>query len=196
MNLLLTGGQIGGIIAGAVIALIVIILICWGISARNKFVQMENQYEEAFHNIDIYLKKRYDLIPNLVETVKGYAKHESGTLQSVIEARSKAHSATTPAEKIEANAQLTQTMRNFNMVMERYPELKANTNYLDLQNQLKLIESELVNVRKYYNATIKQFNTKIRIFPASIIAGMMKLEKQPYFEIEDPEERKNVKVEF
>ena len=196
MNLLLTGGQIGGMIAGAVIALIVIILICWGISARNKFVQMENQYEEAFHNIDIYLKKRYDLIPNLVETVKGYAKHESGTLQSVIEARSKAQSATTPAEKIEANAQLTQTMRNFNMVMERYPELKANTNYLDLQNQLKLIESELVNVRKYYNATIKQFNTKIRIFPASIIAGMMKLEKQPYFEIEDPEERKNVKVEF
>lgn len=196
MNLLLTGGQIGGIIAGVVIALIVIIIVCWGISARNKFVQMESQYEEAFHNIDIYLKKRYDLIPNLVETVKGYANHEASTLQRVIEARSKAQSASTPAEKIEANAELTQSIRNFNMVMERYPELKANTNFLDLQNQLKNIEYELVNVRKYYNATIKQFNTKIRTFPASIIAGMMHLEKQPYFELDDPEERKNVKVQF
>ncbi len=87
-------------------------------------------------------------------------------------------------------------MRNFNMVMERYPELKANTNFLDLQNQLKSIEYELSNARKYYNATIKQFNTQIRTFPSSVIAGMMKLEKQPYFELDDPEERKNVKVEF
>lgn len=185
-----------GTIVGILLVLIIVIVVCWGISARNKFVQMESQFEEAFHNIDIYLKKRYDLIPNLVETVKGYAAHESGTLQSVIEARSKAQSASTPAEKIEANAQLTQTMRNFNVVMERYPELKANTNFLDLQNQLKSIESELVNVRKYYNATIKQFNTKIRTFPASVIAGMMHLEKQPYFELDDPEERKNVKVQF
>ncbi|MDE7306595.1 MAG: LemA family protein, partial [Clostridia bacterium] len=156
----------------------------------------QGQYEEAFHNIDIYLKKRFDLIPNLVETVKGYAKHESETLQNVIEARSKAQAATTPAEKIEANAQLTKAMHNFNMVMERYPELKANTNFLDLQNQLKSIEAELANVRKYYNATIKQFNVKIRTFPAAIIAGMMHLEKQPYFELDDPIERQNVKVEF
>lgn len=197
MNLLaLSGGAIGGIIAGAVVLLLLIIIVCWAISARNKFVKMENQYEEAFHNIDIYLKKRYDLIPNLVETVKGYAGHESATLQNVIEARNKANSAVTPAEKIEANAQLTQTMRNFNMVMESYPQLKANTNFLDLQEQLKSIEYELANVRKYYNATIKQFNTKIRTFPASIIAGSMHLEKQPYFELEDAEERKNVKVQF
>ena len=196
MNLLLGTGAIVGIAVGAALALILIIIVCWGISARNRFVKMESQYEEAFHNIDIYLKKRYDLIPNLVETVKGYAKHESGTLQSVIEARNKAQNASTLADKLEANAQLTQTMRNFNMVMERYPELKANTNFLDLQNQLKSIEYELSNARKYYNATIKQFNTQIRTFPSSVIAGMMKLEKQPYFEIEDPEERKNVKVEF
>ena len=140
MNLLaLSGGAIGGIIAGAIVLLLLIIIVCWAISARNKFVKMENQYEEAFHNIDIYLKKRYDLIPNLVETVKGYAGHESATLQNVIEARNKANSAVTPAEKIEANAQLTQTMRNFNMVMESYPQLKANTNFLDLQEQLKSI---------------------------------------------------------
>ena len=196
MNLLLGTGAIVGIAVGAALALILIIIVCWGISARNRFVKMESQCEEAFHNIDIYLKKRYDLIPNLVETVKGYAKHESGTLQSVIEARNKAQNASTLADKLEANAQLTQTMRNFNMVMERYPELKANTNFLDLQNQLKSIEYELSNARKYYNATIKQFNTQIRTFPSSVIAGMMKLEKQPYFELDDPEERKNVKVEF
>ena len=196
MNLLLGTGAIVGIAVGAALALILIIIVCWGISARNRFVKMESQYEEAFHNIDIYLKKRYDLIPNLVETVKGYAKHESGTLQSDIEARNKAQNASTLADKLEANAQLTQTMRNFNMVMERYPELKANTNFLDLQNQLKSIEYELSNARKYYNATIKQFNTQIRTFPSSVIAGMMKLEKQPYFELDDPEERKNVKVEF
>lgn len=196
MNLLLGTGAIVGIAVGAALALILIIIVCWGISARNRFVKMESQYEESFHNIDIYLKKRYDLIPNLVETVKGYAKHESGTLQSVIEARNKAQNASTLADKLEANAQLTQTMRNFNMVMERYPELKANTNFLDLQNQLKSIEYELSNARKYYNATIKQFNTQIRTFPSSVIAGMMKLEKQPYFELDDPEERKNVKVEF
>ncbi len=196
MKLLLTGGQIGGIIAGAVIGLLLIVIVCWAIATRNKFVLLENQYEEAFHNIDIYLKKRYDLIPNLVETVKGYAKHEQETIQNVIEARARAQSASTPAEKIEANAQLTQTMRGFNMVIEQYPELKANTNFLDLQDQLKNIEYELANVRKYYNATIKLFNTKIRTFPASIIAGTMHLEKQPYFEIEDPEERKNVKVQF
>lgn len=195
MNLLLSGGVIGGIVGG-VIGLILIIIVIWGICARNKFVQMENQYEEAFYNIDVYLKKRYDLIPNLVETVKGYAKHESGTLQSVIEARAKAQNATTTAEKIEANARLTQSMLRFNKLVENYPELKANTNFLDLQNQLKNVEAELVNVRKYYNATIKQFNTKIRTFPASIIAGMMHLEKQPYFEIENPEERQNVKVQF
>ena len=196
MKLLLTGGQIGGIIAGAVIGLLLIVIVCWAIATRNKFVLLENQYEEAFHNMDIYLKKRYDLIPNLVETVKGYAKHEQETIQNVIEARARAQSASTPAEKIEANAQLTQTMRGFNMVIEQYPELKANTNFLDLQDQLKNIEYELANVRKYYNATIKLFNTKIRTFPASIIAGTMHLEKQPYFEIEDPEERKNVKVQF
>ena len=195
MNLLLGTGAIVGIVVG-VIAVIALIIVIWGISARNKFVRFENQYEEAFHNIDIYLKKRYDLIPNLVETVKGYAKHESETFEKVVEARNKAQNASTPAEKIEANAQLTQTMRNFNMVMERYPELKANVNFMDLQGQLKSIEYELANVRKYYNATVKQFNTKIRTFPASVIAGMMKLEKQPYFELDNPEERQNVKVSF
>lgn len=193
MNLLLPVGGIIGIVAAVVVVLAIVI---WAIAAHNSLVNMQNKYEEAFHNIDVYLKKRYDLIPNMVETVKGYASHESGTLEKVIAARNKAQSAATTAEKIEANAELSQTIRNFNMVMERYPELKANTNFLDLQNQLKNLEYELANVRKYYNATIKQFNTKIRSFPSSIIAKCMHLEKQPYFELDDPEERKNVKVQF
>ncbi len=193
MNLLL---GVGGIIGIVVAVVVVLVLVIWIVSVHNNFVRMRNQYEEAFHNIDIYLKKRFDLLPNLVETVKGYAKHESSTLQCVIEARSKAQSATTPAEKIEANTQLSQAIKNFNVVMERYPELKANTNFIDLQNQLKSIEAELANVRKYYNATVKQFNTKIEMFPNSIISRCMKLEKQPYFELDDPEERQNVKVQF
>lgn len=195
MNLLLSTPVIVGIVVAVVLLLIVVPLI-WGISTHNKFVRMRNQYEEGFHNIDIYLKKRFDLIPNLVETVKGYAKHESETFQKVTEARAKAGSATTPAEKLEANAQLTQAMRNFNMVMEKYPELKANTNFLDLQNQLKALEGELANARKYYNGTVKAFNTSIQVFPSSIIAHFMKLEKQPYFELDDESERKNVKVSF
>ena len=193
MNLLLTTG---GIIGIAVAAVVVLIIVIWAIVTRNSFVNMENQCEGAFHNIDIYLKKRYDLIPNLVNTVKGYAKHESTTLQNVIEARSKAQRATTPAEKIEANAQLTRMIYNFNKVAESYPALKADRSFLDLQNQLKEIERELANVRKYYNATVEQFNKKIRYFPANIIASIMKLQKQPYFELESIEERQNVKVEF
>ncbi|MDE6597135.1 MAG: LemA family protein [Clostridia bacterium] len=195
MNLLISSGAIAGIVCG-VIGFVLIVILIWGICARNNFVRLQGQYEEAFHNIDIYLKKRFDLIPNLVETVKGYAKHESQTLQNVIDARAKAQAANTPAEKIEANAQLTKAMHMFNMVVEQYPELKANTNFLDLQGQLKAIETELAHVRKYYNATVKQFNVKIRTFPASIIARMMHLEKQPYFELDDPIERQNVRVQF
>lgn len=196
MNLLLGVGAIIGIVVAVVIIAVIIICISWWISARNRFVRLQNQCEEAFATIDVYLKKRYDLIPNLVETVKGYAKHESETLTQVISARNTASNAVTPAEKIEANAQLSQAIKNFNVVMEKYPELKANTNFIDLSNQLKNIESELANARKYYNATVKTFNTRKDIFPSSIIAKSMGLEKLPYFELDSAEERKNVKVSF
>ena len=195
MNLLLSTGAIAGIVVGAV-ALVVLLFVIWWFSTRNKIVRARNQMENAFHDIDIYLKKRFDLIPNLVETVKGYAKHESETFQKVTEARSKVQSAVTPAEKIEANAELTQSLRSFNAVFEKYPELKANTNFMDLQHQLKGIETELSQSRKYFNATVRQFNTYIQTFPACIVAKSMHCEQQPYFELDDPEERKNVKVSF
>ena len=146
--------------------------------------------------MDVHLKKRYDLIPNLVETVKGYAKHESEVLRGVTEARSNAQAANTAAEKLEANKQLSQALRSFNMVMERYPELKANTNFMSLQNDLRTIEGEIANSRKYYNGVVKAFNTKREKIPSSIVASIMKLEKQPYFEVDDAVERQNVKVSF
>lgn len=194
MNLLaLSTGAIIGIVAAVVVVLAIVI---WAICAHNGFVRFGNQSENAFHDIDVYLKKRYDLIPNLVETVKGYAKHESETFEKVVEARNKAQNATTPEEKIEADTELTKSIRNFNVVMERYPELKANANFMELQGQLRSIESELANSRKYYNATVAQFNTKIRLFPSLIIAKMMGLKNKPYFELENEEERKNIKVQF
>ena len=189
-------GWVIALIIVAVIVLIAVIIICWAISVRNNFVRMRNTSEEAFATIDVYLKKRYDLIPNLVETVKGYAKHESRTLEEVIKARNNAASATTTAEKIEADAQLSNAIKSINIVAERYPDLKANTNFQNLMNELRNIEAELANSRKYYNGTVKTFNTEKDIFPKSIIANMMKLEKFPYFELDSEEERKNVKVQF
>lgn len=194
MNLLaLSIGAIIGIVAAAVV---VIALIIWIIAAHNRFVGLDNQCESAFNNIDVYLKKRYDLIPNIVNTVKGYASHESETLLKVVEARNRAQSASTTREKIEADEELNRSMRAFNLVMERYPELKANANFMDLQNQLKSIETELANSRRYYNATVEQFNKSIKMFPSNIIASCMKLSKKPYFKLDSPEESQNVKVEF
>lgn len=189
-------GWVIALIIVAVIVLIAVIIICWAISVRNNFVRMRNTSEEAFATIDVYLKKRYDLIPNLVETVKGYAKHESRTLAEVIKARNNAASATTTAEKIEADAQLSNAIKSINIVAERYPDLKANINFQNLMNELRNIEAELANSRKYYNGTVKVFNTEKDIFPKSIIANSMKLEKFPYFELDSEEERKNVKVSF
>ena len=197
MFYLLLPGWVVPTIIGGVIALVVIILIGVIVGAYNAFVRMRNTCEEAWATIDVYLKKRYDLIPNLVETVKGFAKHESETLRNVIAARNLAMSAKAgSAEKINAENALTGSLRTlFNVVSEQYPQLQANVNFLDLQNQLKQIESELANARKYYNATVKQFNTKIQLFPASLVAGSMKNEKFAYFEVEE-EARKNVKVQF
>lgn len=197
MNLLLGTGAIAAIIVVAVLVVILLAFAIWWISTYNKIMRYKNTCEEAFHNIDIYLKKRYDLIPNLVETVKGYAKHESETLTTVIQARSAAQSAQTTAEKIEANNQLSAAMRNFNLVVERYPELKANTNFMNLQGQLSELEVEIAHSRKYYNATVKQYNSYIICFPANIVARRYKCQNQLYFELDNPdEERQNVKVSF
>ena len=196
-NLLLLGqgAAIGIGVGAAVLVVIVIVLAVW-ISLRNKLMRLKNQSEEAWATIDVQLKKRYDLIPNLVETVKGYAKHESGTLEAVIQARNAAIAAPTPNEKIEAEQALAGTLKSLFMLQEAYPDLKANQNFLELQRQLKSIEEEIASARKYYNAVVREFNTALVVFPSNIIARGMHLEKQKYFELDSEEERKNVQVQF
>ena len=188
----------GGI--GIIAAVAVIIgVVAWWVSTYNGFVRLKNKVEEAWATIDVYLKKRFDLIPNLVETVKGYASHESETLEKVVAARNIAMGAKTADEKIQAENNLTNSLRTFlNVVSESYPELKANTNFLDLQNQLKQIEGELESARRYYNGNVKSFNTKIETIPSSFVAKSMgeDYKKRPYFELDSAEERKNVKVQF
>lgn len=196
MNLLLSTGVVAVIAVVAVLLLVAVIIICWAIGARNGFVRLRNSCEEAFATIDVYLKKRYDLIPNLVETVKGYTKHESETLLNVVNARNRAANATTTSEKIEADAQLTSAIRSINVVAEQYPDLKANPSFLDLSAQLKTIESQLSEQRRYYNAMVKRLNTEKDVFPKSIVANMMHIEKMTYFQLDSDEERKNITVKF
>ncbi len=185
----------GTIILIVVIAVVVILLL-WFVGAYNGFVKLKNRVEEAFATMDVYMKKRFDLIPNLVETVKGYAAHEATTLQNVVEARNMAQNAKTVEEKIEGENALTGTLKTLFAVAENYPDLKANQNFLDLQNQLKAVEGDIANSRKYYNATVREYNTKAESFPSNIIAGMFHFERKPMFEVDSEEERQNVNVQF
>lgn len=180
-----------------IIALIVIaVIVVAVIGMYNGFIKLKNNCEEAFATMDVYLKKRYDLIPNLVETVKGYAAHEKETLTKVIEARNMAQGAATVEDKIAGENQLQGTLKSLFAIAENYPDLKANQNFLDLQNQLKKVEEDIANSRKYYNAVVKQFNVKCEAFPSNIIAGIFKFEKKAMFEVDAAEERQNVKVSF
>ena len=197
-SLLFTEGA-AGIIIGVIVLILAIAIIGWWIGTRNDFVRLKNRVEEGMSTIDVYLKKRFDLIPNLVETVKGYAKHESETLEKVVAARNLSMDAKTAEEKMAAANGLSSSLRTlFTAVSENYPELKANTNFLDLQQQLKNIEGDLESARRYYNGVVKSFNTKLELFPANIVGKRMGEDytKKPYFELDSAEERKNVKVSF
>ena len=194
-TLLITTGPIVGIVVAVLVVLLIVILVAAIIGMYNTLVRLRNTVEEAWSTIDVQLKKRYDLIPNLVETVKGYAKHEGETLEKVIAARNLAMTSSGDAKMAAENA-LTGTLKSLFALQERYPDLKANTNFMDLQNQLKMIENEIASARRYYNGTVKTFNTKIEVFPSNLIANMMKLTKRPYFELDSEEERKAVSVKF
>lgn len=181
---------------GYILLAIVVILVIYAIGAYNGFVRQRNGVEEAFSTMDVYLKKRFDLIPNLVETVKGYAKHESETLEAVIAARNKAASASTDESRLQAEGDLSQVMGRLFALTESYPDLKANTNFIDLQNQLKQIETEIAQSRKYYNGTVRDYNTKTETFPSVIIANIFGFKRKPLFEVANEVERENVKVSF
>lgn len=183
-------------IAVPIILGLIVIIGLWLVLSRNSFVSIKNQVEEAFATMDVYLKKRYDLIPNLVETVKGYATHESETFTKVTAARTAAMNATSIDEKIANENALSGTLKSLFAVAEAYPQLQANTNFMDLQQQLKMLEDEIANSRKYYNAVVRTMNTKVESFPSNLVASMFGFKKQPFFEVGSAEERENVQVKF
>ena len=182
----------GYFIAGAVL----IVILIWAIALFNSFKKLKIRIDEAFATMDIYLKKRYDLIPNLIETVKGYIKHEKETYEAVVTARNKSLLADTISDKKEGENQLTQALGRLFALAENYPELKADTQFTSLSQNLSGIEGEIAKSRTYYNAVVRKYNTLQEVFPSMIIARFMKLENKEYFEVSSPDERKNVKVSF
>ncbi len=178
----------------AIIVLIVLLLAFFAVT-YNALVGLGNKEKEAFSTMDVYLKKRWDLVPNLVETVKGYATHEKETFENVVKLRNSAYESMSPEDKIDINSKLTSGVSKIMMLAENYPDLKANQNFNELSKQLASIEDDIANARKYYNAVVRQFNDKVQMFPSNIVAGMSGYKVKKSFEIDDVE-RENVKVSF
>jgi LemA protein len=182
----------GLIIFVALVAVVIIMLV----SIYNSLIRLRNQVKNAWSQIDVQLKRRHDLIPNLIETVKGYMTHERETLQNITDARSKAMGADTVADKAKAESALSGAMSKFFLVVENYPDLKANQNFLALQEELTSTENKISFARQSYNDQVLFYNNKIEMFPSNIIAGMFNFNKEDFFEIEDATEREVPKVEF
>lgn len=172
------------------------VVLLWVIFSYNRLIYWRNQVKNAWSQIDVQLKRRYDLIPNLVETVKGYAKHERETLEKVIQARNVAVNAHTPKEVGQAENVLQGTLKSLFALSENYPDLKANQNFLNLQEELSSTENKISFARQFYNDTTAKYNITIQSFPKNIIAGIFRFTEQQLFEVEAPEERKAVKVSF
>ncbi len=180
-----------------IILIVVAIIALWVIFAYNGFVKLVKRTEEAWADIDVQLKRRYDLIPNLIESVKGYAKHERETFQKVTEARTAAMGAGTVAEQGAMENMLTGALKSLFAVSESYPDLKANQNFLDLQNELSDTENKIQAARRFYNGNVRDLNIKADSFPSNIIANMFKFKKRDFFELEEgSEEKEPVKVAF
>lgn len=177
-----------------IIALVVFILL-FSFITYNNLVNLNNKVVEAFSTMDVYLKKRWDLIPNLVETVKGYAKHEKDTLESVISLRNGSYDNLSNEEKINLNNKLANKISKVMALAENYPDLKASDNFKNLSKQLTQVEDEIANSRKYYNGVVRIFNNKVEMFPSNIIANLFHFKKKSMFEIKDYE-RENIKVEL
>jgi len=180
-----------------IIGIIVAVVVLWVIVVFNSFIRLINRAKEAWADIDVQLKRRYDLIPNLIESVKGYVAHEKETLQKVTEARTIAMGAGSIAEQGQAENMLTGALKSLFAVSENYPDLKANQNFLDLQNELSDTENKIQAARRFYNANVRDLNTKIETFPPNVIAKMFNFKQREFFELEDgSEEREPVKVGF
>jgi LemA protein len=182
----------------ALIIVLVILAVVIGIviSMYNSLVQLRVRSDSAWSDIDVQLKRRHDLIPNLVETVKGYAAHEKSTFEDVAKFRSMAMQATGPAERAQAEGQLTMALKSLFAVAENYPQLRASEQFMSLQASLQEIENAIQNARRYYNAVVRDLNTRIQSFPTNIIAGMFNFQQKQFFELDTPAERAPVAVKF
>ncbi|AQQ09060.1 LemA family protein [Sedimentisphaera cyanobacteriorum] len=179
-----------------VIGVVLVLLILWAIGMYNSLVRFLNQVKNAWSQIDVQLKRRHDLIPNLVETAKGYMKHEQQTLQGVVDARSRALGAGNVNEKIDAEQKLNGAMSQFLLTVENYPDLKANQNFLALQEELTSTENKIAFARQGYNDQAMTYNNKISMFPSNIVAGIFRFTKWNYFEVENEQERQAPEVSF
>lgn len=173
-----------------------VVILVWGIAAYNGLVMFKNRAGEAWSDIDVQLKRRYDLIPNLVSTVKGYAAHESGVFEKVTEARSQAMQAGSTAEKAQAENMLSGALKSLFAVAEAYPDLKANQNFLELQRELSDTENKIQASRRFYNGVVMEYNTKIETVPTNFIANMFAFTKREFFELDEEAAKQPVKVEF
>jgi len=182
------------IVIGILAAVVVIVL--WAIGVYNRLVRLRVQGEESWRDIDTQLKRRWDLIPNLVETVKGYATHEREVFTKVTEARAPAQAATGPKELAAAEAQLRNAMVNLFAVAEAYPQLKANENFLQLQGSLEEVEDAVQKSRRYYNAVVRDYNTALQVFPGSLVASLFGFKAREFYMLEDAEQREAPKVKF
>ena len=178
-----------------IIIVVLVLLALYVIGTYNGLVGLRNKVKDQWAQIDVLLKRRADLIPNLVETVKGYASHESETLEKVIAARNKVVAATSAEEEMKANGELTAALGRLMMVTESYPELKANVNFMDLQSNLKDTEDKIQYARQFYNDSVLNYKNKIEMFPSNIVAGMFKFMPEPFFEAEEAD-REVPKVQF
>lgn len=178
-----------------IVLVVVLLLIIYVIATYNRLVGLRNRVRDQWSQIDVELKRRFDLIPNFVNTVKGYAKHESDTLENVIKARNTYLTADSKEKAMEADGELTSAINKLFALAEAYPDLKANQNFLDLQNQLNETENKISYARKFYNDTALQLNNKIEMFPSNIIAKLFKFTEVEFFKAQEVE-RENVKVEF
>jgi len=179
-----------------IIIAIVAFALFYGVSVYNKLVRKRSMMEEGWSGIDVQLKKRHDLIPNLVETVKGYASHEKETLNQVVEARNSALKAEGVKAQKTAEKQLNSALANIFALGEAYPDLKANTNFIQLQEELAAVESDVEKARRYYNATVRENNIMIESFPSNLVANMGDFDMGEFFEIEDSGERANPEIKF
>ena len=180
---------------GIIIVVVAGVVIIWGAATYNKLVSLRMNVKEGFSTIEVFLKKRYDLIPNLVETVKGYATHEKGTLEQVIQARGNAISSS-PKDKSKYEGELSNALSRLLMISENYPDLKADLQFINLQKELQNIESEIEKSRRYYNGTVNNLNKAVQSVPSCIIASLFKFKEESFFELENAEERQNVQVKF